>query len=403
MSPEQEILDIEALLQPISADAPSGVNLRPLGVYDDVKALRTTESADSMVGTLRPGEYKTAQWGKAAALCIKELSTRSKDLQLAVWLAEALVRVHGFRGLVRGLEFVLALNQRFFPTYYPPIEDGGLDMRSGRLAELERLLTQAIDASAMTAKVDGETHAFWEWKQIQILFSNASRAKPEEKDAILAEANTKKEAIDKAVAKTSWEFYDDGILQPLIRSQEILTELRETADRLFAAEPTFGEMEDSVTGFSDLRKELDEVRLRVEGILDEKPAPPGKGRNAAPADAGRFRRCRGRWLRRGPAGRRQPVRRPRKPRRRPSPSGLHRPVLPEDRTAQPGGLPGAARRPLGRNAAGELAGRGDRRPQRAQRPARDPGASEEDRLLTALRPYRMAIPPYLTYGILEVS
>jgi type VI secretion system protein ImpA len=284
MSPEQEILDIEALLQPISADAPSGVNLRPLGVYDDVKALRTTESADSMVGTLRPGEYKTAQWGKAAALCIKELSTRSKDLQLAVWLAEALVRVHGFRGLVRGLEFVLALNQRFFPAYYPPIEDGGLDMRAGRLAELEGLLTQAIDASAMTAKVDGETHAFWEWKQIQILFSNASRAKPEEKDAILAEANTKKEAIDKAVAKTSWEFYDDGILQPLIRSQEILTELRETADRLFAAEPTFGEMEDSVTGFSDLRKELDEVRRRVEGILDEKPAPPGKGRNAAPAE-----------------------------------------------------------------------------------------------------------------------
>ena len=86
---------------------------------------------------------------------------------------------HGFRGLVRGLEFVLALNQRFFPAYYPPIEDGGLDMRAGRLAELEGLLTQAIDASAMTAKVDGETHAFWEWKQIQILFTNASRAKPE--------------------------------------------------------------------------------------------------------------------------------------------------------------------------------------------------------------------------------
>jgi type VI secretion system protein ImpA len=283
MSPEQEILDVEALLQPISDDAPSGVNLRPLGVYDEVKALRTTESADSMVGTLRPGEYKTAQWGKAAALCIKELSTRSKDLQLAVWLAEALTRVHGLRGLVRGLEFILGLNQRFFPTYYPPIEDGGLDMRAGRLAELERLLTQAIDASPMTAKVEGETYAFWEWKQIQVLFSNASRAKPEEKDAILAEANTKKDVVEKAIAKTSWEFYDEGILQPLIRSQEILTELRETADRLFAADPTFGEMEDSVTGFSDLRKEFDEVRLRVEGILEGKPAPPGKGRNAAPA------------------------------------------------------------------------------------------------------------------------
>jgi type VI secretion system protein ImpA len=156
-------------------------------------------------------------------------------------------------------------------------------MRAGRLAELERLLTQAMDASPMTAKVEGESHAFWEWKQIQVLFNNASRAKPDEKEAILAEANAKKEAVEKAIAKTSWEFYDDGILQPLIRSQEILTELRGTADRLFAAEPTFGEMEDSVTGFSDLRKEMDEVRLRVDGILEGKPAPPGKGRNAAPA------------------------------------------------------------------------------------------------------------------------
>jgi len=283
MSTEQEILDIEALLQPISEDAPSGVNLRPLGVYDEVKALRTTESADSMVGTLRAGEYKTAQWGKAVALCVKELSTRSKDLQLAVWLAESLVHVHGFRGLARGLEFILALNQRFFPTYYPPIEDGGLDMRAGRLAELERLLAQAMDASSMTAKVEGETHAFWEWKQMQVQFANAGRAKPEEKETILAEANAKKEAIDKAIAKTTWEFYDDGILQPLNRAQEVLTELRETVDRLFAAEPTFGEMEDSVTGFSDLRKEMDEVRLRVEGILEGKPAPPGKGRNAVPA------------------------------------------------------------------------------------------------------------------------
>jgi len=285
MSTEQEILDIEALLQPISEDAPSGENLRLSGVFDEVKALRTTESSESMGGTLRVGQYKTAQWDKAVALCVKELSTRSKDLQLAVWLAEALVQVHGFRGLVRGLEFVLALNQRFFPTYYPPIEDYGLDMRAGRLSELERLLINAIGTAAMSVKVEGQSHTFWDWKQLQVLLTNASRAKPEEKDEILSEANAKKEAIDAAIAKTSWEFYDDGILQPLIRAQAILTELREAVDRLFSAEPTFGEMEDSVTGFSALRKEMEEIQMRVEGILEGKPAPPGKGRNAPPPAA----------------------------------------------------------------------------------------------------------------------
>jgi len=282
---EQEVLDIDALLQPISDDAPSGVNVRPLGVYDEVKALRTTESADSMVGTLRAGEYKTAQWGKVVTLCVKELSTRTKDLQLAVWLAEGLARVHGTMGLKRGLEFVLALNVNFWPTYFPPIEDGGLDMRAGRLAEMEKLLKTAIENMVMTPKVEGEAHAFWEWKQIQILYSNASKAKPDERSSIEGEANAKKEAFEKAVGKGSWEYYDD-LLQPLIQSQDVLSQLRETVDKLFQADPTFYDMEDSITGFSTLRTEMEEFRLRLEGILEEKPAPPGKGRNAPPPDTG---------------------------------------------------------------------------------------------------------------------
>jgi len=281
---DQEILDIDALLQPISEEAPSGVNARSLGVYDEVKALRTTESADSMVGTLRAGEFKTAQWGKVVTLCVKELGTRTKDLQLAVWLAEALTRVHGIPGMKRGLEFIVGLNQNFWATYFPPIEDGGLDMRAGRLSELERLLKQGIEQSMMTSKIDGEAHAWWEWKQIQVLFQNAGRAKSEERGAIETEANAKKEALEKAIAKSTWEFYDE-ILQPLIQSQDILSHLREQTDQLFQGDPTFYDMEDSVTGFSELRKEMEEYRLRIESILDAKPAPPGKGRNA-PAQEG---------------------------------------------------------------------------------------------------------------------
>lgn len=280
---EQEILDIDALMQPISEDAPSGVNVRSLGVFDEIKALRTTESADSMVGTLRAGEYKTANWGKVVTLCVKELRERTKDLQLAVWLAEALTRVHGMAGMSRGLELVLRLNQNFWPTYFPPIEDGGLDMRAGRLAEMERLLKQSIEQSLMTSKVDGEAHAWWEWKQIQILYLNAGRAKPEERSSIEGEANAKKDVFEKAIAKSTWEFYDD-ILQALLKSGEILSQLRETVDQLFQGDPTFYDMEDSVTGFSELRKEMDEFRVKIESILDEKPAPPGKGRNAQPQE-----------------------------------------------------------------------------------------------------------------------
>jgi type VI secretion system protein ImpA len=287
MSPEQQILDLEALLKPISDDAPSGENVRNLA-YDEVKALRTTESADSMVGTLRAGEFKTAQWDKVITVCVRELTTRTKDLQLGVWLAEAVTRVHGMPGLAAALEFLIGLNEKFWPSYYSGVavaegktatEDGGLDMRAGRFAELDKLLRIAIENTKMTTKVDNETHAFWEWKQIQILYSNASRAKPEERDAIETEANAKKEVFDKAVGKSSWEFYDE-IMQPLQKSMTLLGKLRETVDRLFNEDPGKYDMEDQVTGFSDLRKEMEAFHLRIEAILDEKPAPPGKGKNA---------------------------------------------------------------------------------------------------------------------------
>src|ERR1035441_8208028 len=277
MSTKREILDLEAVLKPISGDAPSGINLRPLGVYDDVKALRTTESAESIGGTLRAGEFKTAQWGQAITVCVKEISTRSKDVQLAVWLAEALVRVHSFPGLVRGLELIQGLHERFWATYYPPIEDGGLDMRAGRLGEMARLLVQAMYDCPLTAKVEGKTYSFAEWKWLQALSANASRAKPEGKEAVLQEANELRKSLEGAVAKTSWEFYDD-IDQSLAKSQEVLGKLRTTVDELFSNDPTSGEMEDSVTGFSDLRKELEECRMRVQRLRDAKPTPPGKER-----------------------------------------------------------------------------------------------------------------------------
>src|SRR5437773_580756 len=85
--------DVSALLGPVEAKAPAGADLRYLPVYDEIKAARREAEVD-------PREL--APWKRIAGLVANAL-TRSKDLQLAAWLAEALARVEGFPGTAAGL------------------------------------------------------------------------------------------------------------------------------------------------------------------------------------------------------------------------------------------------------------------------------------------------------------
>src|SRR5262249_29685624 len=85
--------DVEAILLPVDAAAPAGVDLRYQPIYDEIKAARRLAEAD-------PAEI--AGWKKVAELALKAI-TRSKDLQLAIWLLEAFARIDGYRGASSGL------------------------------------------------------------------------------------------------------------------------------------------------------------------------------------------------------------------------------------------------------------------------------------------------------------
>ena len=81
------VIDLEALLSPISEEAPSGESLRYSGLYDEVAEARRADD------NLNLGEWQTelkvADYRKVKDLVIPALSTQTKDLQLAVWLCEA--------------------------------------------------------------------------------------------------------------------------------------------------------------------------------------------------------------------------------------------------------------------------------------------------------------------------
>ena len=88
--PSPETLNFESLLTPIPDGNPAGRSLRYSDVYD---AIRDARRSDAPVGLGdRYGEIKVADWHEVAELTTQALRAESKDLQLAAWLTEALVK-----------------------------------------------------------------------------------------------------------------------------------------------------------------------------------------------------------------------------------------------------------------------------------------------------------------------
>jgi len=75
------------ILNPIPGANPSGESLRYAPVYDKIKEARRQDDEGPMGDWQR--ERKVADWALVLKLGTEAVATKSKDLQLAVWLTEA--------------------------------------------------------------------------------------------------------------------------------------------------------------------------------------------------------------------------------------------------------------------------------------------------------------------------
>src|SRR5579885_2386855 len=84
----------------------------PTFFYDKIKEARREEEE------LEQGEWqhevKKADPALVIKLAIEALANRSKDLQIAAWLAEALLRKHRFAGFLEGLDLLRGLLENFW-------------------------------------------------------------------------------------------------------------------------------------------------------------------------------------------------------------------------------------------------------------------------------------------------
>jgi type VI secretion system protein ImpA len=269
------------LLNPIAGDNPSGVSLRYAPVYDKIKEARREED-DAPQGEWAH-ERKVADWKQVIKLAGESLATKSKDLQLAAWLTEAMLRTEGFAGLLSGLQLLQGLVANFWDTLHPEIEDGEMDMRAAPLDWVGSRLDQAIRSVALTR----QGYDWFKYKQSRQVGYETDAADNEVKQAARAQAiadgKVTAEEFDAAFSATPKSFYVEckQALDDCLAAIESLNEV---------CEAKFG---DAVPGFGGLRTSLEEVRNTVNSLLqkkrelepDEQPSAEAGAEEAPAADA----------------------------------------------------------------------------------------------------------------------
>jgi type VI secretion system protein ImpA len=264
------------ILTPIPGESPGGENLRYAPIYDKIKEARR-EDDDAVQGDWAR-ERKVADWPLAIKLIGEALATRSKDLQLAAWLTEALLRKEGISGLKDGLDLMRSMVDQFWDSLWPEIEDGDAEFRATPLQWVGDRLEQAVKRAPITRnKLDW--FKYKESRTVGYEDENAGEEKRAAREQAAAEGKITAEEFDAGFNATPKAHY---------------VELEETIDATLESLQALGELCDGKFGdvspnFGKLRGALEEVRHTVHILLvrkrEKEPDEPAAGEDAGWGEA----------------------------------------------------------------------------------------------------------------------
>ena len=140
--PSPETIDFESLLAPIPGDKPGGESIRYAGPYDLIEEARRAD--DELTQGDWQRDTKVSDWRRVVELASDALCKRSKDVQVAAWMTEALIRLHGFVGLRDGCRLLRELSERFWDHLHPEAEGDDLESRAGPIEWMNQRLPEAV-------------------------------------------------------------------------------------------------------------------------------------------------------------------------------------------------------------------------------------------------------------------
>lgn len=267
MSPVANILDMEALLGPVSEESPGGEDLRYEPIYDEIKALRN------------PGELvepDTEDWRKIQSLTSEAISKESKDLQLAVWLLEAVTHLDGFAGTASGLELVRKLLEEYWETLYPEIDDEDeepLSFRTGIIEWICGRLLGILQGLPLTTETG-----------YSVLHYHVTQKSGDEKEALIADGWPSSEQFEEAMDATPLAELESNREEIEACLQE-LSALEKVTDKRFVQKREGSERTERLVSFSDLKEGIEECLWLVERAAKKKRPKPEPKTETPPQQA----------------------------------------------------------------------------------------------------------------------
>jgi len=261
------VIDLDAMLQPISEEAPAGENLRYAGIYDEITEARRADD------DLNQGDWQTdlkfADYKRVIDLAVPALTTKTKDLQIAAWLSEALIKEQGFAGLRDSIKLLTGLQQNFWETMHPEIDEGDMEGRANAISWFESQGAFSVMGVPFTG---GERYSFLDYEDSKTYDFPDNIEMLETAEQI--RLNELKAQAEKQ-RKTTGEMWRRAVTATNRAQMEIVNFTidecwAELANLNAVVEEKFDR--NQMPGLSSLKKSLENVHGQVKKLLDDKRA-----------------------------------------------------------------------------------------------------------------------------------
>lgn len=209
----KHVIDMELLIAPISSDSPTGINLRETSTdeYYLAKDHRNLARASERAA-LQSGETSSddalKHWHALSDVCESILTKHSKDLEIACWYLEALVRIEGFQGLRDGMALIKELISEFWEGLYPEPDEDGIETKIAPLSGLNGESSEGTLLTPIRNLKITQYHefTFWHIQQAQEI-SRVSDAAA--KQSRLERLGFSLDDVDKDIADTSVQHFTE--------------------------------------------------------------------------------------------------------------------------------------------------------------------------------------------------
>ncbi len=200
-------------LAPISKEDPSGPSLKYEPEYDAIREAIRSEESHLPQGVWQR-KVKQSDWKKAQKLCEESLTKKSKDLQIAAWLIEALIHTGEVEDVRNGFDIFHDITVTFWDTLHPLIpEDGDIEFRLAPFFWLNEKLSNSLKFIKITQKtqVGASIYTFNNWIELtrnRDLYQVEDRSpEPDVLDQIGSNKNPTILDLENNISKTPTEFY----------------------------------------------------------------------------------------------------------------------------------------------------------------------------------------------------